>query len=76
VSYRVMTYDPKKAFQSPKVDADEVWLQRYEVDRRSVFIGNLPVEEEDLEEKIKTMMDDISDVVTVQVIRKEGKNGK
>jgi polyadenylate-binding protein len=71
-----MTYDPKKAFQSPKIDADEMWLQRYEVDRRSVFIGNLPLDEEGLEEKIKEIMDEIGDVVTVQVIRKDGKNGE
>ncbi|KAI0130098.1 hypothetical protein BJ170DRAFT_681568 [Xylariales sp. AK1849] len=75
-TYRVISYDPKKSFRnSNKADADEAWLQRYEVDRRSVFIGGLPVDDDNLDAKIRELMEEIGDVLTVQVIRKDDRTG-
>jgi polyadenylate-binding protein len=71
-----VAYDPKKLSRRSKVDADEAWLQRYEVERRSIFIGNLPVGDDDLVSKIREVVEEIGDVVNVQVIHKEGRSGK
>lgn len=71
-----MAYDPKKLSRRSKVDDDEAWLQRYEIERRSIFIGHLPSDDDNLEYKIREVADEIGDVVNVQIIRKEGRNGK
>ncbi|KAL7621232.1 hypothetical protein AAE478_008549 [Parahypoxylon ruwenzoriense] len=73
--YRVMAYDLKKATQ-PKVDPDEAWLQRYEVDRRSIFVGNLPVDVPDIEDLLKELAGDIGDVENVQFVQKESRTGR
>ncbi|KAI0008643.1 hypothetical protein F4779DRAFT_641473 [Xylariaceae sp. FL0662B] len=73
--YRVVAYDLKKSMQSPKVDPDEAWLLRYEVDRRSIFVGGLPVDVSNIEELLKELVADIGDVQKVQVIQKEARNG-
>ncbi|XXG99401.1 hypothetical protein Hte_005739 [Hypoxylon texense] len=39
---RVVPYDLKKTAKKPKVDPDEARLPKYEVDRRSIFVGDLP----------------------------------
>ncbi|KAI1079657.1 hypothetical protein F5B20DRAFT_159851 [Whalleya microplaca] len=73
--YRVVAYDLKKSMQSPKVDPDEAWLLRYEVDRRSIFVGGLPVDVHNMEELLKGLVADIGDVQKVQVIQKEARSG-
>lgn len=70
-----MAYDPKKASQVAKVEADEAWLQRYDTDRRSVFIGDLPDVKEDLERELRKKAETIGDVLSVQVIRKSTQDG-
>ncbi|KAI1493964.1 hypothetical protein F5X96DRAFT_685290 [Biscogniauxia mediterranea] len=70
--YRVIAYDLKKATQ-PKVDPDMEFLQRYEIDRRSIYMGNLPVDVANIEEIIKDCASKIGDVERVQVIRKEAR---
>ncbi|KAI5867724.1 hypothetical protein GGS23DRAFT_612884 [Durotheca rogersii] len=72
--YRVVAYDLKKSAQ-PKPDADEIWLQRYEVDRRSVFIGNLPIDVPDIEDILKDVASGVGDVEKVHVIQKDAKGG-
>ncbi|KAH8661880.1 hypothetical protein BX600DRAFT_550747 [Xylariales sp. PMI_506] len=74
-NYRVIPYDSKKSSQHSRADADEAWLQRYEVDRRSIFIGNLPYGDDRLEKKIREVAEDIGDVLNVQVIQKDGRHG-
>lgn len=66
----------KKVLQGPKIDADEAFMQQYEVDRRSIYIGNLPYNEAGLEDQIRALVDEMGDVVSVQVIQKEGRNGE
>ncbi|KAI1501658.1 hypothetical protein F5X99DRAFT_408884 [Biscogniauxia marginata] len=70
--YRVIAYDLKKATQ-PKVDPDMEFLQRYEIDRRSIYMGNLPVDVENIEEIIRDCAAKVGDVEKVQVIRKEAR---
>jgi polyadenylate-binding protein len=65
-----MAYDPKKASQASKVEADEAWLQRYDTDRRSIYIGDLPTNVENMESSVRDIVDNIGDVVEVQVVRK------
>lgn len=76
--YRVVPQDIKKSLKNQKVDADEAWLQQYEVDRRSIYIGNLPsdVDTDDLEEQIRVVAAELGDVISVQVVQKEGRNGE
>ncbi|OTB07318.1 hypothetical protein M426DRAFT_8696 [Hypoxylon sp. CI-4A] len=70
--YRVVAYDLKKSSQR-KVDLDELWLQRYEMDRRSIFVGNLPTEVPNLEEELSALVEKVGSVEKVQVLRKEGR---
>ncbi|KAI1392215.1 uncharacterized protein F4822DRAFT_425426 [Hypoxylon trugodes] len=75
-TYRVAAYDLKKTQQTPKMDPDEAWLQRYEVDRRSIYVGNLPVEEPDLERQLTQLAEEVGDVEKVQIVRKEAATGR
>ncbi|KAI5917536.1 hypothetical protein F4810DRAFT_716380 [Camillea tinctor] len=70
--YRVIAYDLKKATQ-PKIDPDMEFLQRYEIDRRSIYMGNLPVDVETIEEIIKDCASKVGTVEKIQVIRKEAR---
>lgn len=67
--YRVIAYDEQKGTQvTSKPDAAEAWLNRYEVDRRSIFIGDLPYGLEDLEGALREVLGELGDVVEVQII--------
>ncbi|XXH05810.1 hypothetical protein Hte_012248 [Hypoxylon texense] len=73
--YRVVPYDLKKAAKKPKVDPDEAWLQKYEVDRRSIFVGNLPAGIDNLEEYLTEITSEIGVVEKVQIVRKDATRG-
>ncbi|KAI1763723.1 hypothetical protein GGR53DRAFT_531260 [Hypoxylon sp. FL1150] len=73
--FRVVPYDLKKQNKKPRVDPDEAWLQKYETDRRSIFIGNLPVEADDLEEKVAAITRVIGKTERIQIVRKDGSRG-
>ncbi|RYP23688.1 hypothetical protein DL765_000984 [Monosporascus sp. GIB2] len=74
--YRVIAYDLKKALQANKPDSDEEWLQKYDVDRRSVFVGNLPTDMDDVGDVLRGIMAEVGDVKDVQVVQKESKSGR
>ncbi|KAI0838091.1 hypothetical protein F5Y06DRAFT_287564 [Hypoxylon sp. FL0890] len=68
--YRVTAYDLKKVM-GPKVDRDEEWLKRYDMDRRTIFVGNLPAGEQKLEELLRGLVEDIGEVVHLKVVYKD-----
>lgn len=70
-----MAYDLKKALRAQKPDSDEEWLKRYDADRRSIFIGNLPSDMENLSDIIRGIMGEVGDVENVNIIQKEAKTG-
>ncbi|KAI1141001.1 hypothetical protein F5Y05DRAFT_410851 [Hypoxylon sp. FL0543] len=73
--YRVMAYDLKK-ITGPKVDRDEQWLKQYDIDRRTVFVGNLPAGEQNLEELLRSLIKDIGEVFEVKVVHKDPQPGR
>lgn len=69
-----MAYDLKKV-GGPKVDRDEEWLKRYDIDRRTIFVGNLPASEKNLEELLRNLVKEIGDVAHVKVVYKDAQPG-
>lgn len=74
--YRVIPYDEQKGTQIKKADSAEAWLQRYEVDRRSIFIGSLPYGFDDLSYQLRELLGELGDVVDVHVIMKDSRDGR
>ncbi|KAI1417154.1 hypothetical protein F5Y13DRAFT_202702 [Hypoxylon sp. FL1857] len=73
--YRVTAYDLKKA-AGPKADRDEEWLKRYDIDRRTIFVGNLPAGEEKLEEHLRSLIEKIGEIVHMKVVYKDAQAGR
>lgn len=61
-----------------RVDADRRYLENYDIERRSVFIGRLPsdVHSEELEKEIRSVMSEAGEVKAVTVIIKPPNQGK
>ncbi|KAI1370722.1 hypothetical protein F4677DRAFT_457660 [Hypoxylon crocopeplum] len=72
-SYRVVAYDLKKPVSSAHVDPDMAWLRRYEVDRRSIFVGHLPADAPNPEELLTELASEVGEVAKVQVVRKDAR---
>lgn len=70
-----MPYDLKKAMKNQKPDSDEEWLKRYDVDRRSIFIGNLPADHADLSDVLRGIMEQVGDVESCNVVQKDARPG-
>ncbi|KAI0403058.1 hypothetical protein F4802DRAFT_608259 [Xylaria palmicola] len=71
--YGVVAYDLKKASSSqPNHYAN--YLARYEIDRRSIYVGNLPHNVENIEEILRHAASKAGMVEKVQIIRKEPRN--
>ncbi|KAK8099360.1 uncharacterized protein PG998_012601 [Apiospora kogelbergensis] len=74
--YRVTAYDVHRARRThPTTNADQAYQRRYELDSRSIFIGNLPEDVASLEREVRNLAGEIGHVLSVQVIRKEGRHG-
>ncbi|KAJ2990516.1 hypothetical protein NUW58_g2914 [Xylaria curta] len=71
--YGVVAYDLKKANPSQNNHYAN-YLARYEVDRRSIYVGNLPHNVENVEEILHHAASKAGAVEKVQVIRKEPRN--
>ncbi|KAI0431791.1 hypothetical protein F5Y09DRAFT_354596 [Xylaria sp. FL1042] len=71
--YGVVAYDLKKANPSQSNHYSN-YLARYEVDRRSIYVGNLPHNVENIEEVLRHAASKAGEVEKVQVIRKEPRN--
>ncbi|RWA04462.1 hypothetical protein EKO27_g10642 [Xylaria grammica] len=71
--YGVVAYDLKKANPS-QTNHYANYLARYEVDRRSIYVGNLPHNVENIEEVLRHAASKAGTVEKVQIIRKEPRN--
>ncbi|KAI1276304.1 hypothetical protein F5Y07DRAFT_399562 [Xylaria sp. FL0933] len=71
--YGVVAYDLKKANPSQGNHFSN-YLARYEVDRRSIYVGNLPSNVENIEEVLGHAASKAGAVDRIQVIRKEPRN--
>ncbi|KAI0906130.1 hypothetical protein F4823DRAFT_631798 [Ustulina deusta] len=71
--YGVVAYDLKKANPS-QTNHYSNYLARYEVDRRSIYVGNLPHNVENIEEILRHAASKAGAVERVQVIRKDPRN--
>ncbi|KAK1580348.1 RNA recognition domain-containing protein [Colletotrichum navitas] len=66
-TYKVEPFDFKKAMQARARNADRAFLDSYDRDRRSIFIGDLPLNFS--ENDIRILMEEIGGVVSVQTKR-------
>ncbi|KAK8040443.1 hypothetical protein PG991_000231 [Apiospora marii] len=75
--YRVVSHDVHRSRRShPEAEPDrQSYERRSQVDRRSIFIGNLPEDVDGLDREVRSLAGEIGNVVNVQVIRKEGRPG-
>ncbi|KAI1109636.1 hypothetical protein F5Y14DRAFT_458010 [Nemania sp. NC0429] len=71
--YGVVAYDLKKANPSQSNHYAN-YLARYEVDRRSIYVGNLPHNVENIEQILHHAASQAGSVEKVQIIRKEPRN--
>ncbi|KAL2161181.1 hypothetical protein VTH06DRAFT_8400 [Thermothelomyces fergusii] len=71
--YRIDAFDVKKKNLISRGDADEEFLRKYDVDRRSVFIGNLPVDTQ--KEELVDLFSDVGDVIGVNVVSRADYHG-
>ncbi|KAI2632771.1 hypothetical protein GGS21DRAFT_544195 [Xylaria nigripes] len=69
----VVAYDLKKVNPN-QINHYANYLARYEVDRRSIYVGNLPHNVENIEEVLRHAASAAGNVEAVQVIRKEPRN--
>ncbi|KAF7531708.1 hypothetical protein G7054_g8646 [Neopestalotiopsis clavispora] len=69
--YRVIPFDEQKGTQVTKLDPAELWLQRYEVDRRSIFIGDLPYGYPQLEQRLQNVLSQFGEVADIQLVSRE-----
>ncbi|KAI0153527.1 hypothetical protein BJ166DRAFT_616740 [Pestalotiopsis sp. NC0098] len=76
VRYRVIPFDEQKGAQVTKLDPAEVWLQRYEVDRRSIFIGDLPFGLPRLEERLRDYLAEFGEIADMQMVSREPRDGR
>ncbi|KAK8877174.1 RNA recognition domain-containing protein [Apiospora arundinis] len=74
--YRVAAHDVHRARRAkPTTNSDQAYLRRYDIDARSIFIGNLPDDCSGLEREVRNLAGEVGRVLNVQVIRKEGRPG-
>ncbi|KAH7037500.1 uncharacterized protein B0I36DRAFT_380683 [Microdochium trichocladiopsis] len=71
-TFRVIPYDVKRHDIATRIDADRRYLENYDLERRSVFIGRLPTDiaPADLEKEIRSVMAEAGEVKAVTVISK------
>ncbi|KAL8366895.1 hypothetical protein RB595_003214 [Gaeumannomyces hyphopodioides] len=71
-TYRVDAFDSRKGLPR-RTDADEAFLNQYDIDRRSIFVGNLPVHIE--EDTVTELFSTVGKVNKVQLIKKTNNFG-
>ncbi|KAL2180757.1 uncharacterized protein P884DRAFT_191098 [Thermothelomyces heterothallicus CBS 202.75] len=72
--YRIDAFDVKKRNLISRGDADEEFLRKYDVDRRSVFVGNLPVNTQ--KEELVSLFSNVGDVIGVNIISRVNFHGQ
>lgn len=58
-----------------RAESDEAYLARYEVDRRTIYVGNLPLCLANPKLVVKRLIDPVAKTLNIHVIEKEPKNG-
>ncbi|KAI3327388.1 hypothetical protein HD806DRAFT_531961 [Xylariaceae sp. AK1471] len=71
--YSVVAYDLKRAAQ-PRPNNGANYLMRYEVDRRSIYVGNLPHQVQNLEDVLRHAASTAGTVENIQLIQKPPRN--
>ncbi|KAK3311435.1 uncharacterized protein B0T15DRAFT_548965 [Chaetomium strumarium] len=66
--FRIDAFDVKKKNFISRTDADEEFLRKYDVDRRSVFVGNLPSEVD--EDEIMDLFSDVGEVLDATIVKR------
>ncbi|KAK4102728.1 hypothetical protein N658DRAFT_422656 [Parathielavia hyrcaniae] len=72
--YRIDAFDAKKRSTVSKTDADEDFLRRYDVDRRSVYVGGLPLET--TRQDLLELFSAVGEVVSCNVLAKANYHGQ
>jgi RNA recognition motif-containing protein len=68
----VVYFDPKRSNAEASRDQAEAYLRQLEVDRRSVFVGNL--DHDITEDTLMTTFSEVGYVVNIHLIRKSNGN--
>ncbi|KAK3298206.1 uncharacterized protein B0H64DRAFT_438695 [Chaetomium fimeti] len=71
--YCIDAFDMKKKNFISRTDADEEFLRKYDVDRRSVFIGNLPVDTQ--KQEIINLFSPVGEILDANVIARPNYHG-
>ncbi|KAI1812249.1 hypothetical protein GGS20DRAFT_591914 [Poronia punctata] len=71
--FNIIAYDLKKT-KNNQANTQVSFLARYEIDRRSIYVGNLPYDVENVDEILREQASAAGTVESVQVIRKPPKN--
>ncbi|KAG7291565.1 hypothetical protein NEMBOFW57_001584 [Staphylotrichum longicolle] len=72
--YCIDAFDVKNRSLVPRPNADEEYLRKYDIDRRSVFVGGLPVDTTK-EELIEHFASIVGEVIDANIVRRAGYQG-
>ncbi|KAK4154876.1 hypothetical protein C8A00DRAFT_42421 [Chaetomidium leptoderma] len=72
--FRIDAFDVKKKNFISRTDADEEFLRKYDVDRRSVFIGGLPLDTN--RQHMIDLFSSVGEVLDANVIARANYNGR
>ena len=64
--FRIDAFDVKKKTFMSRTDADDVFMKKYDHDRRSIFVGGLPYDTE--KEEVADLFAAVGEVVDVNVV--------
>ncbi|KAL1861503.1 hypothetical protein VTK73DRAFT_7062 [Phialemonium thermophilum] len=71
--YCVHSYDPVKRAPVVTISPVRLWLDRYDADRRSVFVGGLP--QDITEEQIRAHFEGLGEINEIQVLQRNNAYG-
>lgn len=66
--YCIDAFDVKKKNFISRTDADEEFLRKYDVDRRSIFVGNLPADTH--KEEIIDLLSPVGEILDVNLVKR------
>lgn len=72
--YCIDAFDVKNRSLVPRPNADEEYLRKYDIDRRSVFVGGLPVDTTK-DELVEHFASIVGEVIDANIVRRAGYQG-
>jgi hypothetical protein len=72
--YHIDAFDVKKKSPISRTDADEDFLQKYDTDRRSIFVGGLPLEAQ--RQEVLELFSTVGEVINCNVIARSNFDGQ